>query len=89
MKVHNSIRIKTVQCDNEIKKHSQVAEFLVSKSIRIEPSAPNTQDQNGGAERSGGVLKDKKYRFIYLDLQTIACVLYRAHQIASHVLVST
>jgi hypothetical protein len=28
-------------------------------------------------------------RFMYLDLQTIACVLYRAHQVASHVLVST
>jgi hypothetical protein len=28
-------------------------------------------------------------QFMYLDLQTIACVLYRAHQVASHVLVST
>jgi hypothetical protein len=27
-------------------------------------------------------------RFIYLDLQTIAYILYRAHQIASYVLVS-
>jgi hypothetical protein len=60
MKVHNSIRIKTVKCDNKIEKHSQVAEFLASKSIRIEPSAPNTQGQNGGAERSRGVLKDKE-----------------------------
>jgi hypothetical protein len=60
MKVHNFIRVKTVECDNEIEKHSQVAEFLASKSIRIEPSAPNTQGQNGGAERSGGVLKDKE-----------------------------
>jgi hypothetical protein len=46
--------------NNKIEKHSQIAEFLASKSIRIEPSAPNTQDQNGGAERSGGVLKDKE-----------------------------
>jgi hypothetical protein len=60
MEVHNFIRIKIVKCDNEIEKHSQVAEFLASKSIRIEPSAPNTQGQNGGAERSGGVLKDKE-----------------------------
>jgi hypothetical protein len=60
MKVHNSIRVKTVECDNEIEKHSQVVEFLASKSIRIEPLAPNTQDQNGGVERSGGVLKDKE-----------------------------
>jgi hypothetical protein len=60
MKVHNFIRIKTVEYDNEIEKHSQVVEFLASKSIRIEPLAPNTQGQNGGAERSGGVLKDKE-----------------------------
>jgi hypothetical protein len=60
MKVHNSIKIKTVECDNKIEKHSQIAEFLASKSIRIELSAPNTQGQNGGAERSRGVLKDKE-----------------------------
>jgi hypothetical protein len=60
MEVHNFIRVKTVEYDNKIEKHSQVAEFLASKSIRIEPSAPNTQGQNGGAERSKGVLKDKK-----------------------------
>jgi hypothetical protein len=60
MEVHNFIKVKTVECDNEIEKHSQVAEFLASKSIRIEPLAPNTQGQNGGAERSRGVLKDKK-----------------------------
>jgi hypothetical protein len=60
IKVHNSIRVKTVECDNKIEKHSQVAEFFAFKSIRIEPLAPNTQGQNGGAKRSGGVLKDKK-----------------------------
>jgi hypothetical protein len=52
MEVHNSIKVKTVKCDNKIEKHLQVAEFLASKSIRIKPSAPNTQGQNGGAERS-------------------------------------
>jgi hypothetical protein len=60
IEVHNFIRIKIVEYDNEIEKHSQVAEFLASKSIRIELLAPNTQGQNGGAERSGGVLKDKE-----------------------------
>jgi hypothetical protein len=60
MEMHNFIKIKTVKCDNKIEKHSQVAEFLAFKSIRIKPSAPNTQGQNGGAERSGGVLKDKE-----------------------------
>jgi hypothetical protein len=60
MEMHNFIRIKTVECDNKIEKHSQIAEFLAFKSIKIEPLAPNTQGQNGGAERSGSVLKDKK-----------------------------
>jgi hypothetical protein len=60
MEVHNSIRIKIVECDNKIEKHLQVAKFLAFKSIRIEPLAPNTQGQNGGAKRSGGVLKDKE-----------------------------
>jgi hypothetical protein len=60
IKVHNSIKIKTVECDNKIEKHSQVVEFLASKSIRIKLLAPNTQGQNGGAERSRGVLKDKE-----------------------------
>jgi hypothetical protein len=60
MEVHNSIKVKTVECNNKIEKHSQIAEFLAFKSIRIEPSAPNTQGQNGGAERSRGVLKNKK-----------------------------
>jgi hypothetical protein len=31
----------------------------VDNGIRLEPSAPNTQSQNGGAERSGGVIKEK------------------------------
>jgi hypothetical protein len=60
MKVHNFIKVKIVECNNEIEKHSQVAEFLAFKSIRIEPLAPNTQGQNGGAKRSKGVLKDKE-----------------------------
>jgi hypothetical protein len=60
MKVHNFIKVKMVKCDNEIEKHSQVAEFLAFKSIRIELSAPNTQGQNGGAKRLRGVLKNKE-----------------------------
>jgi hypothetical protein len=60
MEVHNFIKIKIVKYNNKIEKHSQIAEFLASRSIKIEPSAPNTQGQNGGAERLGGVLKDKE-----------------------------
>jgi hypothetical protein len=60
MKVYNLIKVKTVECDNKIEKYLQVAKFLASKSIKIEPLAPNTQDKNGGAKRSRGVLKDKE-----------------------------
>jgi hypothetical protein len=60
MEGHNSIKIKIVEYNNKIEKHSQIAEFLAFRSIKIELSAPNTQGQNGGAERLGGVLKDKK-----------------------------
>jgi hypothetical protein len=60
MEMHNFTKVKTVKYDNKIEKHSQIVEFFAFKSIRIEPLAPNTQDQNGGAERLGGVLKDKK-----------------------------
>jgi hypothetical protein len=60
MKVHNFIKVKTVEYNNKIEKHSQIVEFLASKSIRIKLLAPNTQGQNGGAKRSGGVLKDKE-----------------------------
>jgi hypothetical protein len=60
MKVHNFIKVKTIKYDNEIEKHSQIAKFLAFKSIRIKPSAPNTQGQNGGAKRSRGVLKGKE-----------------------------
>jgi hypothetical protein len=41
MEVHNSIKVKTVECNNKIEKHLQVTEFLAFKSIRIEPLAPN------------------------------------------------
>lgn len=33
--------------------------MLENKGISIEPSAPETQAQNGGAERSGGVIETK------------------------------
>jgi hypothetical protein len=60
IKVHNFIKVKTIECNNKIEKHLQVAKFLASKSIRIEPLAPNMQGQNNGAKRSRSVLKDKK-----------------------------
>ena len=47
--------------DNEIyEKRLKVVKFLNSKKkIRIEPSPAYTQALNGGAERSGAVLKEK------------------------------
>jgi hypothetical protein len=32
MEMHNSIKVKTVECDNKIEKHSQVAKFLAFKA---------------------------------------------------------
>jgi hypothetical protein len=37
-----------------------MAELLNQFSIKLEPSFPNTQNQNGAAERSKNVIKDKK-----------------------------
>jgi hypothetical protein len=42
-------------------KKQDVYQFLLSKGMKAEPSAPYTQAQNGGAERSGGVIKDKAW----------------------------
>lgn len=49
---------EAIECDNEIRdNHRLVAFFNQERHIRLEPSAPYTQEQNGGAERSGGVIK--------------------------------
>src|SRR5208282_554090 len=54
------IKPKVVECDNEIITiKPQVQKWLQLRSVKLEPSAPYTQDQNGGAERSGGVIKEK------------------------------
>lgn len=61
MKKDHQVDVKVIECDNEITKvKPQVGHALVAKSIRLEPSAPYAQAQNGGAERSGGVIKDKE-----------------------------
>lgn len=49
-----------IECDNEIvTQKPKVAEQLAKLQVKVEPSAPYAQAQNGGAERSGGVIKDK------------------------------
>ena len=52
------IRPTVVECDNELSQ-PVFEDYFHQLFIRIEPSAPYTQAQNGGAERSGGVIKDK------------------------------
>lgn len=60
LKRQYGIEVKVVECDNEIKINKpQIEAWLVNQGISVDPSAPNTQSQNGGAERSGGVIKTK------------------------------
>jgi hypothetical protein len=51
------LKPSVIECDNELIKSKAMRLFRRSKGIRIEPCAPNTQAQNGGAERAGGVIK--------------------------------
>ncbi|KAJ3578305.1 hypothetical protein NPX13_g2262 [Xylaria arbuscula] len=54
------IKVKVIEADNEITINKpEVGRWLEARAIKIKPSAPNTQAQNSGAERSGGVLKAK------------------------------
>jgi hypothetical protein len=60
LKNHYNISVKTIEADNEITTvKPEVERWLAAQGIIIEPSAPDTQAQNGGAERSGGVNKEK------------------------------
>ncbi|KAI8930550.1 hypothetical protein NX059_012545 [Plenodomus lindquistii] len=60
LKNHFNITVKIIEADNEITTvKPEVQRYLSSQGIIIEPSAPDTQAQNGGAERSGGVNKEK------------------------------
>lgn len=60
LKNHYNISVKTIEADNEITSvKPEVERWLAAQGIVVEPSAPYTQAQNGGAERSGGVNKEK------------------------------
>jgi len=62
-----NISVKVIEADNEIVTvKPEVKRWCTSKGIKVEPSAPDTQSQNGGGERSGGVIKEKA-RTIRLD----------------------
>ena len=60
VKSHYNVFPTAVECDNEFTTQKpRVRNYLEDKGITVEPSAPYTQAQNGGAERSGGVVKEK------------------------------
>ncbi|RYP68913.1 hypothetical protein DL771_006402 [Monosporascus sp. 5C6A] len=61
LKNQDKVFPQVIECDNEILKNHLLRDILQSPpfSIRLEPSAPHTQAQNGGAERSGGIIKEK------------------------------
>ncbi|KAE9572511.1 hypothetical protein CGMCC3_g11506 [Colletotrichum fructicola] len=52
-------RVKVIETDNEILKHPRVVSEIESRGIRLEPCAPNTQAQNGGAERIAATIKQR------------------------------
>lgn len=61
LEVQHNIKVRVIECDNEITEvKPQVGNSIRNRAIVIEPSAPYSQAQNGGAERSGGVIKDKE-----------------------------
>ena len=67
LKNHFNTTVKVIECDNKITTvKPQVERWLNTKGIIVEPSALDTQAQNRGAERSGGVNKEKA-RAIRLD----------------------
>ena len=50
MKTQYNTKVKVIECDGELfSRRRAVREFLESKHIKIEPSAPNTQAQNGAS----------------------------------------
>ncbi|RYP30088.1 hypothetical protein DL768_011201 [Monosporascus sp. mg162] len=58
VKSHFGLRVKFIRGDMELARDSSVR-WLHSEGILVEPSAPYTHAQNGGAERSGGVVMEK------------------------------
>lgn len=59
MKTQFGITVKVIETDNETFRSADAQRWKDDQGIAIEPSAPDTQAQNGGAERSGGVIKEK------------------------------
>ncbi len=53
-----NLKVKVVRSDNELNRGRTKA-WIRDQGISFEASAPNTYDQNGRAERSGGVVMEK------------------------------
>ena len=53
-----NLKVDVIRSDNELGR-KKTLRWLRTQSITFEPSAPRTQDQNGTAERSGGVVIGK------------------------------
>lgn len=53
------IKPEVIETDGELPRSYEFNAFIFHGGLRVEPSAPYTQSQNGGAERSGGVIKEK------------------------------
>ncbi|KAM4063250.1 reverse transcriptase (RNA-dependent DNA polymerase) [Hirsutella rhossiliensis] len=58
MKLRFDYSVKTIRSDGELFTKA-TKKWLRKKGISAEPSSPNTQSQNGGAERSGGALMER------------------------------
>ena len=60
LKNQYNLKPQVIECDNELTSQKpRVKRYIESLHIRIEPSPPYTQALNGGAERLGGVVKQK------------------------------
>jgi transposase InsO family protein len=71
LKTQFNITVKVIETDNKITTvKAEVSRWCASLGIKIEPSALDTQAQNGGAERLGGVIKEKA-RAMQLDVNLL------------------
>ncbi|KAL8310867.1 hypothetical protein RB597_001710 [Gaeumannomyces tritici] len=54
-----NLKVRDVECDGELIKSKKIKEYFRSRHIEMHPSSAHTQAQNGGAERSNGVIVTK------------------------------
>jgi hypothetical protein len=48
-------KVVAVKLDRETSFSNKFYDFVIEKGYKVERSAPDTQEQNGGAERHGGI----------------------------------